>query len=640
MSYKNEQKAPPSLLALPEDAIPKIDPFFAEQIQEEEDAHFGVKTVEAAERVYGRYSKWLLFIGIGLASYIYSLDGQTTYNYLAFATSTFDKHGLISTIQVAQSIIIACGKPVIAKVADVSSRGTSYLVVLLFYVLGYIVIASANGVGALAAGIILYAIGLQLLSQIIIADITTLKWRGFVSAMTSAPFIINAFIGSNISTSMLEHSTWRWGYGMFAILVPASLSPLIITLFWAERKAKKLGLVQAPPTRLQPEFHLAFFRKIWLYAEQLDVVGLTILGTAVALILLPLTLAQGAKGQWNNPSMIAMIVVGCVLLPAFALWDIYFAKRPVFPRRFLTNRSVVFAAWIGFFDFFSFYLSFTYLYSFVLVTKSWSLIDATYFNQTQTVALTVFGIAAGFAMRFIHRYKWVLFGGLCIRLLGVGLMIHSRGAKGSDAEIVWTQLLQGIGGGFASVASQVGAQASVPHIDVAMVTAVVLLWTEIGGAVGSGVAGAIWTNTMPKELEKHLPNLNATERAQLFGSITSVTALPYDDPTRQGVIAGTSPIHLPADSQSESHLTHLPRIAYGDTMRDMLIAATVLAVVPILLSLGMPNWYLGDRQNAVDAADLKGERIVPIGAPAPSSAGNMHGADGEKRPVSDPEKAA
>lgn len=30
---------------------------------------------------------------------------------------------------------------------------------------------------------------------------------------------------------------------MFAILVPATLLPLIVTLFWAERKAKRLGLV-------------------------------------------------------------------------------------------------------------------------------------------------------------------------------------------------------------------------------------------------------------------------------------------------------------------------------------------------------------------------------------------------------------
>lgn len=53
---------------------------------------------------------------------------------------------------------------------------------------------------------------------------------------------------------------------------------------------------------------------------------------------------------------------------------------------------------------------------------------------------------------------------------------------------------------------------------------------------------------MPKQLEKHLPALNATERADLFGSITTVTALPFDDPTRQGVIAGTSlyiPLHSP-----------------------------------------------------------------------------------------------
>lgn len=65
-------------------------------------------------------------------------------------------------------------------------------------------------------------------------------------------------------------------------------------------------------------------------------------------------------------------------------------------------------------------------------------------------------------------------------------MIHSRGANASTAELVWTQILQGAGG-FTSAASQVGSQASVTHADVAMVTAVVLLLTEIGGAIGSAV---------------------------------------------------------------------------------------------------------------------------------------------------------
>ncbi|KAI0742084.1 drug:h+ antiporter [Daedaleopsis nitida] len=603
MSEPYDEKRQRVSASIPEDATPKLDKETEEELQAEEDAHLGVKAVEAAEKVYGRYSKWFLFIGIGLASYIYSLDGQTTYNYLPFATSAYDKHSLISTIQVAQSVIIACGKPVIAKFADVQSRAQAYLLVLAFYVLGYIVIASAHSVGALAAGIILYAVGytgLQLLTSVIVADITTLKWRGLVSALTSAPFIINAFVGSNVATSVITHSGWRWGYGMFAILVPAALCPLIATLFWAERKAKALGLITAP--RSKPDVELEKIRfpvaqKAWTFSQQLDLVGLLLIGTSVALILLPLTLAKSAKGGWNNPSMIAMLVIGCLLIFGVVFWEFKFAKRPVLARRLLMNRTVVIAAWIGFFDFFSFYLTLTYLYSFILITKDWSLINVTYFNQTQSVALTVFGILAGVAMRFLHRYKWVLVVGLSIRLLGVGLMIHSRGVHGSDAELVWTQILQGMGGGFASVCSSVASQAAVPHVDMAITTAMVLLWTEIGGAVGSAVAGAIWTNTMPGKLALRLPGVDQATRDELFGSLTSVIALPFDDPTRQGVIA-----------------------AYGDVMKLLLIAATVISVAPLGLAFFMPNWYLGDQQNAVDAADLKGERVAAAPAPAPAPA--------------------
>ncbi|KAK0442475.1 drug:h+ antiporter [Desarmillaria tabescens] len=551
---------------------------------EEVVAHSGVAKIKATHKVYGKYSRWFLFIGLGLSAYIYSLDGQTTWAYLAFAASSLNDHSLISTIQVAQSIIIACGKPVISKVADVQSRGTAYVAVLIFYVIGYIVIASAHSIQTIAGGIILYAIGytgLQLLTQIIIADITTLQWRGLVSGLMSLPFIINAFIGSNISTQVLHGAGWRWGYGMFAILIPASLAPLIVTLVWAERKAKRLGLVPKKPVENKP-----LYKKAFDLASQLDIFGLALIGTSVALILLPLTLADNAKGQWHNPSMIAMVVIGCVLFPLIGPWEFKFAKFPVVPWRYVKNRSVVGASLIGFFDFISFYLTYVYLYSFVLVVKPWTLINATYFIQTQSVGLTFFGICAGAAMRYFHRYKLMLIIGLCIRLLGVGLMIHSRGANASDAEIVWTQILQSMGGGMASVTIQVAAQASVPHIDVAMVTAVVLLLTEIGGAIGSGIAGAIWTGIMPDKLAKYLPFVSAEERAALYASITTVTTYPRGNPIREGVIS-----------------------AYSDVMKVMLIIAAVLSVVPVIVAFFMPNWYLGDTQNAVDKEGLAGEKV-------------------------------
>lgn len=39
------------------------------------------------------------------------------------------------------------------------------------------------------------------------------------------------------------------------------------------------------------------------------------------------------------------------------------------------------------------------------------------FNNSQSVALTVFGITAGIILRFVHRYKWLQVTGLAIRLV-------------------------------------------------------------------------------------------------------------------------------------------------------------------------------------------------------------------------------
>ena len=98
-----------------------------------------------------------------------------------------------------------------------------------------------------------------------------------------------------------------------------------------------------------------------------------------------------------------MEVIGILLLPVFLFYSWKFSKYPVVPKRFLQNKTVVLAALIGAFDFVSFYLSFTYLYSFVVIVKPWPLIHATYFAQTQTVALTVFAIVAGVVARFTRR---------------------------------------------------------------------------------------------------------------------------------------------------------------------------------------------------------------------------------------------
>ncbi|KAK8865789.1 hypothetical protein IAR55_000936 [Kwoniella newhampshirensis] len=541
----------------------------------------GVSKVEAAQAVWGPKSQWFLFIGIALSSYIYSLDGTTTYQYLSYATSSVLHHSVAGTISTANAIIIAVGKPLMAKLADVIGRGETFIVVTILYVVGYIVIATANDVGQIAGGQVIYSFGytgLQMLQQIVIADMTTLRWRGLVTGLVSAPFIINNFVAAEIAEGVLPN--WRWGYAMFAILVPVSLAPIIVSLLWAQWKAAKLQKIRysRPP-----------LKQGWLYtikeaALEMDLMGLVLVAASLALILLPLGLAPTASRQWRTPSMIAMVVVGAILFPIFLVFEWKFPKKPVVPMRWLKRGPILGACLIGFFDFVSFYLQYTYLYSYVYVTETWSYRDLTYFSATQSLALTIFGILAGIIMYATRRFKWMLFGGLLVRLLGCGLMLKARSASGNTAELVMCQILQGLGGGFAAISIQVSAQAAVAHVDVATVTAMVLLITEVGNSVGSAIATGVWTSYMPKELAKHVPTNNATLLAELFGSITDIALYPVDDPIRIGAIA-----------------------AYQNVMYRLVLGAIIVAIFPpIFCVLFTKDIKLSRAQNAVDAKDLSG----------------------------------
>lgn len=51
--------------------------------------------------------------------------------------------------------------------------------------------------------------GLDLLSDIIVGDLTTLQWRAFWSGMLSTPFLITTFVNGFISNAFIPDQ-WRW----------------------------------------------------------------------------------------------------------------------------------------------------------------------------------------------------------------------------------------------------------------------------------------------------------------------------------------------------------------------------------------------------------------------------------------------
>lgn len=291
----------------------------------------------------------------------------------AYATSAFSKHSLISTVLVVQNVVngrhflpvlrighntnrsLAVIKPPMAKVADVFGRFEAFCLSITIYVLGYIQMAASGNVQAYASAQIFYSAGstgLQILQQVFIADSSSLLNRALLALLPELPFLVTVWIGPTIADAILRLASWRWGYGMWSIILPASFLPLGLSLLLNQRKARRLNLIK-PKSRKRRSF-LSVAKRTWY---DLDMFGLILLSAAVTLILVPLTLAANAPNGWKNKNIVAMIVVGVVCLFALPFWETSkkLAPKPLLSLHLLKQRTALAGCALAFFYFSTFF---------------------------------------------------------------------------------------------------------------------------------------------------------------------------------------------------------------------------------------------------------------------------------------------
>lgn len=513
-----------------------------------------------------RRSYIIVYSAIFCVAYVTSLDANTGFLYLNFACSEFGALASFSTIAIVQQLCFAIAKPPVAKVSDVFGRAKAYLVSLVIYVLGYIVVSTAPSLSRLMFGIVLQATGntgLQVLQSIIIADSTTAKWRGLIIGIVNLPYLVNFAVAGPLVELVMRTQGWRFGFGMWTVILPLAALPLLITLFVGQKRAKRAGLLTTNPIRAN-----SFGAAIVELARQVDAIGLALFSLAFSLILIPLSEAgHGAKAV-ASPK--ALFGTGLAFLFLFMLWESR-ASAPILPYRFFTNTAVVCICLVGVLDFCSFYISWTFLSAFIQILKGWDQTKTGYFASTQNVTSTLTGILVGWSMAATRKYKFLLVAGIIVRLLGVAMMVRYRSSGSPTFLLVLCQLLQGIGGGSAAITMQVAVQCVVRHSDVAIVTAIELLMTECGAAIGSAIAGMVFSQELPTALAIRLPDFSPEEIKVVFGSLSAATSYPLGSETRQAIIE-----------------------AWVAVMHRLCIMAALILVPAVFLALAIPDGTLPD----------------------------------------------
>jgi hypothetical protein len=107
---------------------------------------------------------------------------------------------------------------------------------------------------------------------------------------------------------------------MFTILIPATLAPIVVTLYWAQHRAKKLGVLATEyhetaggPTARAGRSQTPFMKRFFHHVVDVDAFGLLLFAAGWACLLLPLTLVNKGTLTWKSGKIIAMLVVSCSL---------------------------------------------------------------------------------------------------------------------------------------------------------------------------------------------------------------------------------------------------------------------------------------------------------------------------------------
>ncbi|KAF7721895.1 hypothetical protein EC973_003963 [Apophysomyces ossiformis] len=437
----------------------------------------------------------------------------------------------------------------------------------MFYIIAFVVMATAQNYDTLVAGQVVYAFGnsgCAVLGPIVIGDMTTVVNRGLFQASYNIPSLISMFASTYVAGALLKRDLWRWIYGMNPILLTSASVPLLIGLWHVQSKIRRAGGVDHHGSSSTGKKDTQWEKAVWL-AKEIDLVGSLLLVAGLSLVLFPLVLAVPRLGGWRSGITLGTLFCGAIAWLLFGLWEYKMATKPIIPlsrwkssnpmwgmMAVLTMTMIASANW-------------QYFTTYLQVSRRISPEKAVLLERGYSVAYIFAQVFVGYLMKRYRVWRPFVWIGVSLLVLGVGLMIPARLPTSSDAFVAISQTIAGIGAGMLDMPLMVAVQSSVPHTDLAIVTSLFQVAGSLGGSFGSTMAGAIWNAMLPAKFEKYVPG--EYDYYKIVQSLEYALALPEDQ--YQGVVK-----------------------SYGEVQKTLSIIAVCMSFVTLLLSTPLQTFGL------------------------------------------------
>ncbi|ORY64508.1 siderophore iron transporter [Pseudomassariella vexata] len=540
-------------------------------------AQRGVQKIEATTKYWSQSNLVLAYIFIWIITFVDAMQQGTTGLLTPYVTSGFSQHSLTAAAGVFSSLIGGVTKLPLAKLIDIWGRPHGYILMVVILTVGLVMMAACQNVETYAAAQVFYWVGYNGLSYIMgifVADTSSLRNRSFMFAFQSSPYIITVWITGPFFNAIVKPGGmgFRWGFGIFAIIMPVVCLPLWVLFMYNQRQAVKSGMLPKKSSGRTT------WESIKYYFIQFDAVGVLCLCAGFSLFLLPFNIYSYQYYGWKDKMTIGPLVGGFVLLCLFVVWETWYSPVNYMPWELLKDRTVLGANVLACVLFISFYIWDSYFSSFLQIVPNLSPTYTAYVVNIYSIGSCFWSLLIGVYIHYRGRFKnLALYFGIPLTILGVGLMIAFRQPHVNVGYIVMCQIFIAFAGGTLVICEQMAVMAATSHQYVAVVLAMEGMFSSIGGAIGQSVAGATWTSVFPAALAKYLPEEEQGNLTTIYGDLTVQLSYPVGSATRDAINA-----------------------AYGDAQKWMLVGGTAILV------LAIPAVMVWRNINVIEFKQVKG----------------------------------
>jgi EmrB/QacA subfamily drug resistance transporter len=439
---------------------------------------------------------WIIS-GVAMLGAVMSILDTTIVN-VALATLGKDLHSNLASIQwviTAYMLALAAVIPVTGWASRRFGAKPLFLISLTLFTFGSLLCGLATSDTELILFRVLQGIGggmIMPLAQIIMAETAGPQRMGRVMALVAVPMMLAPTLGPLIGGILIQTLSWHWIF-FVNIVVGAFAIPLAFRL------------LPSPPKRGDR-------------TETLDFLGLVLMSTGLVAITYGLAEA-GTYATFNNPHVLVPVVLGVVLVAAFAFHALR-TKYPLLDLRLYRRRHFSAASIV------MFALGAAVFGAMILMPLYWqelrgySVIETGLLTGPQGLGMA---ITMPLASRMTERY-----GGGPVALVGViatavfTIPFGLIGAHTSVAFLCVAMLLRGAGMGSSFMPAMTAAFAALDRSEVSHATPQLNVLNRVGGSIGTTILAVVLANAL---VGSHTPSAQASAFGTAFWWSAAIAAL-------------------------------------------------------------------------------------------------------------------